>query len=720
MPRKANRVAISRSFSTISLSFDASHALKRDVCGGIRPGGRRGRGERDDDKLRRSAAAIDYFDVFDNDDTMESSLCFRLSAARGPGFERRVVPGASQGTTMVCERGRRASERARARERRKRESICLFFCPPLPARREASPSSLLSPTLPSFPSPLPPPRAARRRTQTKQVQGSPPESKREFLRGKGLTEPEIDEAFRRAPPDPTSVAAAAPSAATPPPPPQPTPATNPPLRWTQIALRLGAAAAASAGMAHVAAPRLKAWSDSRAAEAARAAEAEGAERRKEVEAGAAAARAEASATAALAGALAEQTAALGAAVEELRALARKLDEKVKPSAVVSHALPPSPASASAAAAAAAAAAENAKADLSELLRAELRAFGATLPLAVQGGGGTRNEEEEEKAGGGGAEAAATTTETGTDSPPLHAASASTSQKVSDLREKLAEMQAKEAKEAAERARKGKAPLAVTTAVPPAAAPTPTKAAAVNSSNGDDDTAAANASSSSLPLPKQGPAHPASYMDVLAMLERGETPPGIRDDIEDTPPAEGAAKLPTPALENGSDLRPPLLARRPKPWENALLDAARAAAAPLLEPQKKSANEGEAPPPPLASHPLRASAVASALSSPPPTSSSEPSSSSAAAEPADASASYASALSSGFPYGDSSAASKYLSGAGSGFGAFGGGGGGGDGEGSDGDDGDGAPPSGVNAGWKPPGPPPRTLPVNGGGAAGGSQ
>ena len=80
---------------------------------------------------------------------------------------------------------------------------------------------------------------------------------------------------------------------------------------------------------------------------------------------------------------------------------------------------------------------------------------------------------------------------------------------------------------------------------------------------------------------------------------------------------------------------------------------------------------------------------------------------AKAAAADAAEPYA-ALSSGFPYGGSNAASNYFSGAGS-FGAFGGGGGG--------DDGDGAPPSEVNAGWKPPGPPPRTLPVNGGRAGG---
>jgi hypothetical protein len=49
-------------------------------------------------------------------------------------------------------------------------------------------------------------------------------------------------------------------------------------------------------------------------------------------------------------------------------------------------------------------------------------------------------------------------------------------------------------------------------------------------------------------------HPASYMEVLEMLERGETPPGIRDDINDKPP--NPEQPPPPARMT------PL----PKPWE----------------------------------------------------------------------------------------------------------------------------------------------------------
>ena len=48
--------------------------------------------------------------------------------------------------------------------------------------------------------------------------------------------------------------------------------------------------------------------------------------------------------------------------------------------------------------------------------------------------------------------------------------------------------------------------------------------------------------------------PASYMEVLEMLERGETPPGIRDDIDDSPP--DPTHPPPP-----SRMKP-----LPKPWE----------------------------------------------------------------------------------------------------------------------------------------------------------
>ncbi|KDD74251.1 hypothetical protein H632_c1456p0, partial [Helicosporidium sp. ATCC 50920] len=51
-------------------------------------------------------------------------------------------------------------------------------------------------------------------------------------------------------------------------------------------------------------------------------------------------------------------------------------------------------------------------------------------------------------------------------------------------------------------------------------------------------------------------HPPSYMQVLEMLEKGETPPGIRSDIDDKAPDPEAA--PPPAK----------LAPRPKPWEAA--------------------------------------------------------------------------------------------------------------------------------------------------------
>lgn len=50
-----------------------------------------------------------------------------------------------------------------------------------------------------------------------------------------------------------------------------------------------------------------------------------------------------------------------------------------------------------------------------------------------------------------------------------------------------------------------------------------------------------------------PPHPRSYLDVLAMLERGETPPGIRSDVADRPP--DPTQVP----------RDPRMDVRPKPW-----------------------------------------------------------------------------------------------------------------------------------------------------------
>lgn len=61
---------------------------------------------------------------------------------------------------------------------------------------------------------------------------------------------------------------------------------------------------------------------------------------------------------------------------------------------------------------------------------------------------------------------------------------------------------------------------------------------------------------SSPAPSASPSHPASYMEVLEMLERGETPPGIRSDIVDTPPDP---------LQSASEAR---LKPRAKPWERS--------------------------------------------------------------------------------------------------------------------------------------------------------
>ncbi|KAK9826884.1 hypothetical protein WJX81_004333 [Elliptochloris bilobata] len=97
---------------------------------------------------------------------------------------------------------------------------------------------------------------------------------------------------------------------------------------------------------------------------------------------------------------------------------------------------------------------------------------------------------------------------------------------------------------------------------PAPAPAPVLAASASRPNGlppAADGAAASAGMGGVPgagPPLGEPPHPASYMEVLEMLENGETPPGIRADINDTPPDPAAP--PPPAR----------LALRPKPWERA--------------------------------------------------------------------------------------------------------------------------------------------------------
>eukprot|EP00887_Chlorella_sp_A99_P001028 scaffold14.g1028.t1 len=61
----------------------------------------------------------------------------------------------------------------------------------------------------------------------------------------------------------------------------------------------------------------------------------------------------------------------------------------------------------------------------------------------------------------------------------------------------------------------------------------------------------DAAGSGAPSP---PPHPPSYMEVLDMLQRGQTPPGIRTDINDQPP-DPEAPPPQPRMKP-----------RPKPWE----------------------------------------------------------------------------------------------------------------------------------------------------------
>ncbi|CAL8471170.1 g10712 [Coccomyxa elongata] len=90
-------------------------------------------------------------------------------------------------------------------------------------------------------------------------------------------------------------------------------------------------------------------------------------------------------------------------------------------------------------------------------------------------------------------------------------------------------------------------------------------------NGTHDMHGAVASSDlyndpSEPAPMPQPPHPASYMEVLEMLEKGQTPPNIREDINDVPPNPSA---PPP----GARMKP-----RPKPWERTASENGAAASA----------------------------------------------------------------------------------------------------------------------------------------------
>ena len=73
-----------------------------------------------------------------------------------------------------------------------------------------------------------------------------------------------------------------------------------------------------------------------------------------------------------------------------------------------------------------------------------------------------------------------------------------------------------------------------------------------------------------PEPPAGdaPPHPPSYMQVLDMLEKGQTPPGIRD-IDDKPP-DPDARIPAPKMN-----------RRSKPWEIVKAAESSAAAADVI-------------------------------------------------------------------------------------------------------------------------------------------
>jgi len=325
--------------------------------------------------------------------------------------------------------------------------------------------------------------------------------KREFLVGKGLTPAEIEEAFRRAPAAGAVAPVAAPVAA---PPQQALALALPPspYRWTQVALGVAAAGAATAALARAARPRLEAWRAARAEAAAAAAARDRAD----------AARATAAAVAdAVGAALGAQAGELRAAVAAVGAAAVRLDRGKGPAVAASPG----------------AGGGLTRADL----QAELAALGELLTAAAP-----------------------------PPPPPPPSISHEAARQIATLREELAALRvAREAEPMGRWSVDGHGGRVAADAVAPAPAP---------------------------PLPAlPPPPHPASYTEVLAMLERGETPPGVRTDIVDEP--AGGARAPPP----------PTRAPPPKPWRAGGGGGHGAAAAD---------SSGD-----LASHPLRASAFGGA-------------------------------------------------------------------------------------------------------------
>ncbi|KAI3426836.1 hypothetical protein D9Q98_006783 [Chlorella vulgaris] len=447
---------------------------------------------------------------------------------------------------------------------------------------------------------LPPAPAAVREDQVQnamaflshpKVRTSAPASKREFLQRKGLTEAEIDEAFRRAPQAPAAATDAAAPAQPPavthtlnhlqPQPPQYQPQAGPMVlhqasqqqqqgvRWTQVVLGagfLGASAYAAKALVwpymadcyhtwrgHVRPPprpRLLHSADSgEAAEAtkavAEAIQAQTAELRSSVES----MKQVATSLEAATNKAAKETETGGGGLtvtglrEELRSFAATLQEGAGAA--------PSPG-----------AAQSGAADGSSRVESELCEIKALLAEILRSPSGSHSPGE--RLAGPGPPTTALTPHSVTSAtpqqqprsyaapsglPPLDlGAGASEGGATDGMQQQEGQQQQKGQQQGGQ----GQAQALVQevvqqqdgTLAPGAAVSAPF---GVGMSVGEGEGAAGGAS-------EPPPPHPASYLEVLEMLERGQTPPGIRTDINDRPPDPLALPV------------EPRLKPRPKPWE----------------------------------------------------------------------------------------------------------------------------------------------------------
>ena len=354
------------------------------------------------------------------------------------------------------------------------------------------------------------------------VRGSPEAHKRAFLLQKGLTDAEVDEAFRRVPQAKAVVPAAAPAV------PAPAPAATSgggqmvaaapprqPMTWGKMAIYAGSLAAAAYGAAELwktyLLPRLAEACGSDEAKGARAAAEEAAKAAKEAVAAVERATADRSAQMdATAAALESQAAELREALDAVGALGAMASGESGSVTV-----------------------EEMRAEMSTLVTSI-----ASLQATVQQGNAAKENRLRSLE---------------TELADVKAALEDKSLGVSDRVALLGRVAA------AERNSKGKGKEKVGEAADSHAALEAAAAAAIyaqktamarSPSNSVDGAAAKSVSGAATPTP----APPASYAEVMEMIQRGETPPGI-EKVNDTPPNPNAAV-------SEAKMAPPR-----KPWED---------------------------------------------------------------------------------------------------------------------------------------------------------